>query len=188
MVGDRMPFRTSPAFTRTSTGLRDAVGVTITPKPGYPSNPLPTHLHQALLTIPILSRVRTLRLPFSYRQFTSSSAIKMTPTHDVIILGAGPVGENVADRCSQGGLRVAIIESELVGGECSFWACMPSKALIRPGLAVRAAQGISGARQAATGGIDVTQVLKRRNYITGDWSDQGGEGWLQSAGIELIRG
>src|SRR5579859_1830735 len=112
----------------------------------------------------------------------------MSPTHDVIILGAGPVGENVADRCSQGGLRVAIIESELVGGECSFWACMPSKALIRPGLALRAAQGISGAKQAVTGEIGVTQVLKRRNYITGDWSDKGGEGWLQSAGIELIRG
>lgn len=65
---------------------------------------------------------------------------------------------------------------------------MPSKALIRPGLALRAAQGISGAKQAVTGEIGVTQVLKRRNYITGDWSDKGGEGWLQSAGIELIRG
>ena len=112
----------------------------------------------------------------------------MSPTHDVIVLGAGPVGENVADRCSQGGLRVALIESELVGGECSFWACMPSKALIRPGLALRAAQGISGAKQAVTAGIGVAQVLKRRNYITADWNDKGGEEWLQSAGIELIRG
>jgi pyruvate/2-oxoglutarate dehydrogenase complex dihydrolipoamide dehydrogenase (E3) component len=112
----------------------------------------------------------------------------MSPTHDVIILGAGPVGENVADRCSQSGLRVAIIESELVGGECSFWACMPSKALIRPGLALRAAEGVAGAKQAVKGGIGVNEVLKRRNNITGDWRDKGGEEWLQSTGIELVRG
>jgi pyruvate/2-oxoglutarate dehydrogenase complex dihydrolipoamide dehydrogenase (E3) component len=110
-------------------------------------------------------------------------------SYDVIIIGAGPVGENVADRAALGGLKVAIIESELVGGECSFWACMPSKALLRPGIALRAAQGISGAKQAVTpGAIGVQEVLKRRNYITGDWSDKGGEGWLKSAGITLIRG
>src|SRR5579859_1547413 len=109
-------------------------------------------------------------------------------SYDVIILGAGPVGENVADRVAQGSLKCAIIESELVGGECSFWACMPSKALLRPGIALRAAQGASGAKQAVSGRIGVKEVLERRNYITADWSDKGGEAWLQSAGITLIRG
>ena len=109
-------------------------------------------------------------------------------SYDVIVIGAGPVGENVADRAAQGGLKVAIVENELVGGECSFWACMPSKALLRSGIAMRAAQHVSGSAQAVTGGIGVQQVLDRRNYIVGNWSDTGGVGWLEGAGIALERG
>ena len=67
---------------------------------------------------------------------------------DVVVIGAGPVGENVADRAVQGGLTAVIVESELVGGECSYWACMPTKALLRPGTALRAARRVPGAREA----------------------------------------
>jgi len=109
-------------------------------------------------------------------------------SYDVIVIGAGPVGENVADRAAQGGLKVAIVENELVGGECSFWACMPSKALLRSGIAMRAAQHVGGAAQAVTSGIGVQQVLDRRNWIVSDWSDKGGAEWLKGAGIALERG
>ncbi|MDL5352465.1 NAD(P)/FAD-dependent oxidoreductase [Microbacterium sp. zg-YB36] len=108
--------------------------------------------------------------------------------YDVVVIGAGAVGENVADRTVQGGLRTVIVEAELVGGECSYWACMPSKALLRSAAAVRAARAVDGARQAVTGDIDVAAVLHRRNEITHDWSDEGQVQWLESAGIDLVRG
>jgi pyruvate/2-oxoglutarate dehydrogenase complex dihydrolipoamide dehydrogenase (E3) component len=109
-------------------------------------------------------------------------------TWDVIVIGAGAVGENVADRAVQGGLTVALIESELVGGECSYWACMPSKALIRSGLALRAAERVGGAAQAITGGIDVSTLLARRNSFTSNWDDSGQARWVEKAGIDLHRG
>ncbi|WP_258133432.1 NAD(P)/FAD-dependent oxidoreductase [Arthrobacter sp. MYb224] len=108
--------------------------------------------------------------------------------YDLIVLGAGPAGENVADYATKRGLRVAIVESELVGGECSYWACMPSKALLRSGHALRAARRLPGAREAITGGLDVEAVLARRDSFTSNWSDAGQVDWLASAGIELIRG
>ena len=109
----------------------------------------------------------------------------MTDTYDVIVIGAGPVGENVADRAVQGGLTAVIVESELVGGECSYWACMPSKALLRPGHALRAAQQVRG----VTGGsLDATEVLARRDSFTSHWSDKGQVDWLDGAGIDLVRG
>ncbi len=107
---------------------------------------------------------------------------------DVIVLGAGAVGENVADRLVQGGLETVIVESELVGGECSYWACMPSKALLRSGAAVRAAQHLDGAKQAVTGDLDVAGVLRRRDQMTSSWKDDGQVSWLESAGIDLARG
>ena len=107
---------------------------------------------------------------------------------DVIVIGAGAVGENVADRTVQGGLDTVIVESELVGGECSYWACMPSKALLKSGAAVRAAQNLDGAKQAVTGTVDVPGVLRRRDKMTSGWDDAGQARWLASANIELVRG
>lgn len=108
--------------------------------------------------------------------------------YDVIVIGAGPVGENVADRAVQAGLSAVIVESELVGGECSYWACMPSKALLRSGAALRAARAVEGARQAVTGRLDVAAVLARRNRMVHDWDDAKQVAWLDGAGIELVRG
>lgn len=109
----------------------------------------------------------------------------MSDEYDVIILGAGPVGENVADRAVQGGLTAVIVESELVGGECSYWACTPSKALLRPLQALRAAQSVRGV---TGGGIAPAEVLARRDDFVSHWSDDGQVTWLQNAGIDLVRG
>jgi pyruvate/2-oxoglutarate dehydrogenase complex dihydrolipoamide dehydrogenase (E3) component len=108
--------------------------------------------------------------------------------YDVIVIGAGPVGENAADRAVQGGLTVAVVENELVGGECSYWACMPSKALLRPNSARRAALSVSGAKQAVTGDLDVPAVLAHRDQVAAHWDDAGQVGWLDGAGIALHRG
>ena len=107
---------------------------------------------------------------------------------DLIVIGAGAVGENVADYAHKRGLSVAIVESELVGGECSYWACMPSKALLRSGHALAAARRVDGSAQAVTGALDATAVLQRRNSFTSDWNDGSQVSWLEGAGIELIRG
>lgn len=111
-----------------------------------------------------------------------------TDEYDLIVLGGGPVGENVADRAVRGGLTAIIVESELVGGECSYWACMPSKALLRSAQALRAAEHVDGAAQAVTGSLDVDAVLARRDSFASDWSDDGQVRWLDSAGIDLARG
>jgi pyruvate/2-oxoglutarate dehydrogenase complex dihydrolipoamide dehydrogenase (E3) component len=108
--------------------------------------------------------------------------------YDLIVVGGGPVGENVADYATKRGLKVALVEAELVGGECSYWACMPSKALLRSGHALRAAQRVAGAREAITGTIDAEAVLARRTSFTDGWKDDGQAGWVASAGIDLIRG
>lgn len=107
---------------------------------------------------------------------------------DVIVIGAGPVGENVADRAAKGGLTAAIVESELVGGECSYWACMPSKALIRPAQARADALAVAGSRQSVTGPLDRAAVLERRDSFTSHWDDAGQVEWLDGAGIALVRG
>ncbi len=109
-------------------------------------------------------------------------------SYDLIVIGAGPVGENVADRAKQGGLSVLVVESELVGGECSYWACMPSKALLRSGSALRAARAVAGSKEAVTGELDVAAVLKRRDSFTSSWDDQGQVSWLEGIGIDLARG
>ncbi len=112
----------------------------------------------------------------------------METEYDLIVLGAGAVGENVADRAVQGGLTAVVVESELVGGECSYWACMPSKALLRSAQALRAARQVPGAAQAITGELDVEAVLARRDSFTSNWSDKGQVKWLDKAGIDLVRG
>jgi pyruvate/2-oxoglutarate dehydrogenase complex dihydrolipoamide dehydrogenase (E3) component len=107
---------------------------------------------------------------------------------DVIVIGAGAAGENAADRVVQGGLTAVLVEAELVGGECSYWACMPSKALLRPGTALHGAQSVPGASEAVTGTLDAAAVLKRRDSFTSHWQDASQVEWVEGAGIELIRG
>ena len=110
-------------------------------------------------------------------------------TFDVIVLGAGPAGENVADRVARGGLTAALVESELVGGECSYWACMPSKALLRDAEALAAVRALPGARAAlGDGKLDVAAVLARRDSFASHWSDEGQVGWATGKGIEVVRG
>ncbi|WP_159502317.1 NAD(P)/FAD-dependent oxidoreductase [Microbacterium sp. 18062] len=108
--------------------------------------------------------------------------------YDLIVIGAGPVGENVADRAVQRGLTAVIVESELVGGECSYWACMPSKGLLRAGAVLREARAVDGARQAVTGDVDAAGVLRRRDALTHEWNDSSQVEWLDRAGIDLVRG
>jgi dihydrolipoamide dehydrogenase len=108
--------------------------------------------------------------------------------YDVIVLGAGPVGENVADVAVQGGLTAVVIESELVGGECSYWACMPSKALLRSGQVLRAAQAVPGARTAVTGAVDAGAVLHTRDLFASSYDDADQVAWLDRVGVSLIRG
>jgi pyruvate/2-oxoglutarate dehydrogenase complex dihydrolipoamide dehydrogenase (E3) component len=112
----------------------------------------------------------------------------MAEEFDVIVIGAGPAGENAAGRCADGGLRVAVVERELVGGECSYWGCIPSKTLIRPGDVLAAARRVPGAAEAVTGRVDVAAAFAQRDYMTSNWSDQGQQGWLEQEGIELLRG
>ncbi|MET3721111.1 MULTISPECIES: NAD(P)/FAD-dependent oxidoreductase [unclassified Arthrobacter] len=107
---------------------------------------------------------------------------------DVVVIGAGAVGENVADRVIQGGLTCVVVEAELVGGECSYWACMPSKVLLRAGTALHGAQTVPGAEEAVTRTLDAAAVLKRRDYFTSNWQDDSQVKWLEDTGIELIRG
>jgi len=108
--------------------------------------------------------------------------------YDVVVLGAGPVGENVADRTRAAGLSTAVVESELVGGECSYWACVPSKALLRPVIARADARHIPGLSQSVQGPLDVAAILAHRDYNTSHWKDDGQVGWLDSIGADLYRG
>ncbi|MFC8343138.1 dihydrolipoyl dehydrogenase family protein [Streptomyces sp. NPDC057280] len=109
-------------------------------------------------------------------------------SYDVVVLGAGPVGENVADRTRAAGLSTAVVESELVGGECSYWACMPSKALLRPVIAQADARRLPGLAPAVQGPLDTAAVLARRDEYTSHWKDDGQIRWLDSIGADLYRG
>ncbi|HYZ68861.1 MAG TPA: NAD(P)/FAD-dependent oxidoreductase [Mycobacterium sp.] len=110
-------------------------------------------------------------------------------SYDVIVIGAGPVGQNVADRARAAGLSVAVVERELVGGECSYWACVPSKALLRPVIAVSDARRIDGAREAVSGSLDTAGVFGRRDRYVSDWDDAGQvEKYIVGIGADLVRG
>jgi pyruvate/2-oxoglutarate dehydrogenase complex dihydrolipoamide dehydrogenase (E3) component len=109
-------------------------------------------------------------------------------TYDVVVLGAGSTGENVADIAVRGGLTAVLVENELVGGECSYWACMPSKALLRGTEVLAEARAVDGAKQAVTGEQDVAATLARRDSFTSHWDDAGQVTWAEGAGIDLLRG
>jgi pyruvate/2-oxoglutarate dehydrogenase complex dihydrolipoamide dehydrogenase (E3) component len=109
-------------------------------------------------------------------------------TYDVVVLGAGPVGQNAAERARAAGLSVAMVERELVGGECSYWACVPSKALLRPVIAVADADHIDGAREAVTGPINAAGVFGRRDRYVSNWDDAGQADWVAGIGAALVRG
>jgi pyruvate/2-oxoglutarate dehydrogenase complex dihydrolipoamide dehydrogenase (E3) component len=108
--------------------------------------------------------------------------------YDVIVLGAGPIGQTVADRTCAAGLSVAVVERELVGGECSYWACIPSKAMLRPVVAVADADRVEGAQQAISGPIDAMAVFKRRDSYVNGWHDEGQAAGVRSMGATLVRG
>jgi pyruvate/2-oxoglutarate dehydrogenase complex dihydrolipoamide dehydrogenase (E3) component len=108
--------------------------------------------------------------------------------YDAVVIGAGPAGEVCAGELSDGGMKVAIVERELVAGECSYWACIPTKTLLRPGEAVWHAREAPGAAEAITGPIDIHAALGWRNFMTSDWDDSGQVKWLDDMKIDLFRG
>ena len=109
---------------------------------------------------------------------------RVSDTYDFIVIGAGPVGENAAQYAVQGtDLTVALVESHLIGGECSYYACMPSKALLRPAAVAATSRDLRGVRPTE---VDAEALLARRNYWVSDYDDSGQQSWAESAGIDQI--
>jgi pyruvate/2-oxoglutarate dehydrogenase complex dihydrolipoamide dehydrogenase (E3) component len=111
-----------------------------------------------------------------------------TVTVDVVVLGAGPAGEVAAERLSRAGLEVMIVEKALVGGECAYAACIPSKALLRAPAALEASTRVEGARESVSGPVDAAATLSRRTRFTNGWRDESQVRWLETTKVELRRG
>ena len=110
----------------------------------------------------------------------------MSADFDVIVLGGGPAGEHCAARLAEGGLRVAIVERELLGGECSYWGCIPSKTLVRTGEALQAAREAPGAAQAVDGRVvDAAAAFAWRDFMVSDYDDAGQAAWAHGAGTDV---
>ncbi|HEX2026701.1 MAG TPA: NAD(P)/FAD-dependent oxidoreductase [Nitriliruptorales bacterium] len=112
----------------------------------------------------------------------------MTQEYDVVVLGGGTAGENAAWYAIDNGMTAVVVEQELVGGECTFWACMPSKALLRPGEVLAAVRRVPGAEPAVTGSVDVGRTLRSRDSFAEEWDDKHQVEWLEDVGGELVRG
>ncbi len=134
------------------------------------------------------ARLATTHTPDQTARMTNAVDASDAAEYDVVEVGAGPVGENVADRARAAGLTTAVVENELIGGECSYWACMPSKALLRPVTARADARRVPGLRQAVRGPLDAAEVFAHRDYYVSNWKDDGQVSWLESIGVDIHRG